>query len=198
MLKAIIFDMDGTITRPHIDWKSLRAQIHCPIDKTIIEHINSLPSEASERANDILMQTEREAAQHAEINDGAVELVEVLRQRGLKLALVTNNHREAMEHVVHTFGLRFHLLLSREDALLKPAPDLLQLAIHRIGVATSEVCCVGDGRYDRMASQAAGIRYIHLAHDPHEPPEGPTIHSLPELWPHLGLDDTPQQRDAPN
>ena len=71
-LKAVIFDMDGTLTQPYIDWKSLRAQIHCPIDKTIIEHINSLPSEASERANDILMQTEREAAQHAEINDGAV------------------------------------------------------------------------------------------------------------------------------
>jgi len=198
MLKAIIFDMDGTITRPHIDWKSLRSRVGVPEGHTIMAHIESLEPTEAQRAEDVVREVELDAAHHAALNPGVEELLEWLYTHPVQLALVTNNHREAMEHVVHTFGLRFHLLLSREDALLKPAPDLLQLAIHRFGVATSEVCCVGDGRYDRMASQAAGIRYIHLAHDPHEPPEGPTIHSLPELWPHLGLDDTPQQRDAPN
>ena len=191
MLKAIIFDMDGTITRPHIDWKALRSRVGVPEGHTIMAHVDSLDPAEAERAEDIVRQVELDAAQHAVLNPGVEELLERLHTHPLQLALVTNNHREAMEHVVRTFGLRFHLLLSREDAQLKPAPDLLELAIRRFGVTPSEVCCVGDGRYDRMASQAAGIRYVHLAHDADEPAEGPTIYALSELWDLLDLDDSP-------
>ena len=38
--QAVIFDMDGTLSVPYINWTSLRQQIDCPVEKTIIEHIN--------------------------------------------------------------------------------------------------------------------------------------------------------------
>ena len=198
MLKAIIFDMDGTITRPHIDWKAVRSRIGVPEGHTIVAYIESLEPPEAESAEAILHETELDAAQNAVLNPGVKDLLDRLHACPVKLALVTNNHRQAMEHIVATFGLHFHLLLSREDALLKPAPDLLELAVKRLGVTTSQVCCVGDGRYDRAASQAAGIRYIHLAHDADEPADGPTIYSLSELWNHLGLVGTPQRRDGTN
>ena len=47
---------------------------------------------------------------------------------------------------------------------------------------------VGDGHYDRAASAAAGIPYIHLAHDPHAQTDGPTIRHLGELPGHLSPD----------
>ncbi len=40
MLRAILFDMDGTITRPHIDWPALRARLGVPRESNIIEHLD--------------------------------------------------------------------------------------------------------------------------------------------------------------
>ena len=48
MLKAILFDMDGTITRPNIDWKDLRARVGVPEGVPIMAHIDSLPRAEAE------------------------------------------------------------------------------------------------------------------------------------------------------
>ena len=187
MFKALFFDMDGTITCPHIDWKELRDRIDIPEGAQIIAYIDSLPMHERKWAHAILETAEQEAARHASLNPGAAELFENLRPRSLKLALITNNNRRAMNAVVEKFNLHFDLLLSREDALLKPAPDLILLALEKLGLAPREACFIGDHLYDRMASQEAGVAFIHLSHDPLEPVNGPTIHSLSELLPHLGL-----------
>ena len=187
MFKALFFDMDGTITFPNIDWKDLRDRIDIPEGAHIIGHIDSLPGPERDRAHATLEAGEQEAARQAILNPGAAELFENLRRRPLKLALITNNNRRAMNTVVEKFNLHFDLLLSREDALLKPAPDLILLALERLGLAPGEACFIGDSLYDRTASREAGVAFIHLSHDPLEPANGPTIHSLSELLPHLGL-----------
>ena len=181
MLKAVLFDMDGTITRPHIDWAALRQRLQVPAGVPIMAYIESLPSPPREEANALLEAVEMEAAVEAVLNPGAAEVLLQLRQEGLRLALITNNHRRAMQVVVETFGLGFDLLLSREDAPLKPAPDLLFLALERFGCTPAEACLVGDGRYDRMASEAAGVPYIHLAHEGGEQVEGLAVPSLAAL-----------------
>lgn len=188
MLKAIFFDMDGTITRPHIDWKALRARVGVPEGVPIMAHIEALPATEREGAEIILCDVEYEAAEKSEPNPGVAELFDYLARQPLDLALITNNHRRAMHHVVEKLGLSFHLLLSREDAPLKPAPDLLLLALDRLGLEPTEAIFVGDGHYDRTASTAARIPYIHLAHDPTTEPNGPTIHHLRELPHHLSPD----------
>lgn len=121
------------------------------------------------------------SALDATANEGLAELFTQLDERPWKRALITNNHREAMQHVVSTYDLRFDLLLSREDALLKPAPDLLLLALEKFNIIADEAVFIGDGRYDRDASRAAGIRYIHLEHDRSRPVEGEVIYGLAEL-----------------
>lgn len=187
MPKAIFFDMDGTITRPRIDWKTLRQRVGVPEGMPIMAYIESLPSPRRERAEAIVEAVEFEAAEQAELNPGAADLIRGLRAHPIELVLITNNHRRAMLRVVESFSLEFDLLLSREDAPLKPAPDLLLLALERLRLAPEEVWFVGDGRYDRMASVAAGIRYIHLAHDGLPDEEACTIFALNELWQQLGM-----------
>ncbi len=185
-LQAILFDMDGTLTVPHIDWKSLRARVGVPEGTAIMEHIYQLSAEEARRAEGMVRETELEAAVAAVPNEGLAELFEGLDRSPLRRALITNNHRGAMDLVVAAFGLRFDVMLCREDGLLKPAPDLLRLALERLGVAAGEAVFVGDGRYDRMASEAAGVPYVHL--DNHGDGGGdPVIYSLPELLPALGV-----------
>lgn len=187
-LRAILFDMDGTLTVPRIDWKSLRARVGVPEGAGIMEHIDGMPPDEARRAEAIVRETEMEAAEAAAPNEGLAELFEGLDRLPLSRALITNNHREAMERVVAAFGLRFDLMLCREDGLLKPAPDLLLLALDRLGVAAGEAVFVGDGRYDRMASEAAGVAYVHLDnHGDGADGGGGVIYSLPELLPALGF-----------
>jgi len=185
MLRAILFDMDGTITRPHIDWPALRHRVGVPEGMPIMEFIDGLPGSERARASALVEEVEMEAAHSAVLNPGVHDLLGRLRTRPVRLALITNNHRRAMLTVVEKFGLEFDLLLCREDAQLKPAPDLLLLALDRLQIQAAEACSVGDGRYDRDASQAAGIPYVHLTHDGQTPVAGPTVRSLDELWEHL-------------
>ena len=186
MTRAVFFDMDGTITRPVIDWHELRQRAGIPDGEPIMPYIDSLPPEAAERARSTVETIEMDAAREAELNPGARELIHGLRSLGLSLALITNNHRAAMRAVVGKFSLEFDLLLSREDADLKPAPDLLHLALRRLCLEPNDACFIGDGRYDRMACEAAGVRYIHLSHDPAAATDDESsITSLNEAWHHL-------------
>lgn len=185
MLKALFFDMDGTLTRPYIDWQDLRQRVGVPHAMPIMAYIESLPPDQRQTAEAIVEAVEFEAAAYAELNPGTAELIAGLRACPLKLALITNSHRRALDHIVGRFGLEFDLRLSREDAPLKPAPDLLLLALEKFNIGPAEAWFVGDGRYDQAASQAAGIRYLHLAHDGQTPEEAIAIHALEELWDHL-------------
>lgn len=185
--KAIIFDMDGTLTVPYIDWKKLRSAIACPPDKTIIEHIDSLPPEQAQKATHILLETEREAAENAAINIGAAELVQTLRDKGLKLALVTNNHGDAMNIVLQRYGLHFDIALSRDDGVLKPAPDLILKSLAHLQVAPHEAIGIGDSQYDILACQAANVRCIYLTHNAPALQHEPAIASLTDMLPLLDL-----------
>ena len=188
MLKAVFFDMDGTITRPFLDFRALRRAVGVPAGMPIMAHIESLRGVARSRAETVLADAEYQAALQAELNPGAAELLAQLRARGVRQVLITNNHRRAMEHIVTRFRLRLDLLLSREDAPAKPAPDLILLALRRLDLRPGDICFVGDGRFDQQASSAAGVRYIHLSNGGStEPdvPDTPTIACLTELWHHL-------------
>lgn len=179
--KAIIFDMDGTLTLPYINWQKLRADIVCPPEKNIIEHIESLPPEQAKQANDILLATEREAAERADINAGASELVQTLKDRGLKLALVTNNHREAMHLILQRYNLTFDLTLSRDDGTLKPAPDLILKTLETFQIHPHEALGIGDSQYDILACTAANVRCIYLTHGAPKIKHDPSITTLTEM-----------------
>ena len=182
MLRAVLFDMDGTLTQPLIDWREVRRRLEVPEGASIMDHIEAQDGGRRERSERLLKQIEFEAATAAVPNEGVGELIDRLRERGLKTGLVTNNHQRAMEHIVEKLGLRFDLLLSREDGVAKPAPDLLLLALDRLGLKPGDVVFIGDGRYDRAASTAAEVSYIQLDHDPAATQDGPTVHKLAEVW----------------
>ena len=87
--------------------------------------------------------------------------------------------------VVDRFDLPFDLCLSREDGPLKPEPDLLLAALKTLELAPEEACFIGDGRYDRAASAAARIWYLHLETNPERALDDHAVRSLEELWPLL-------------
>lgn len=97
---------------------------------------------------------------------GALELLRALRERGVKLGLVTNGfsetHREkiALLRISELFDAIF---LSDEVGMIKPDPLLFAHACRTLGGAPSHAAMVGD-RYDRdiRGAQEAGLFTIWL------------------------------------
>ena len=183
-IKGVIFDMDGTLSVPYIDWKSLRAEIDCSPEKTIIEHIDGLPPDRASRANHILLAAEREACENAALNDGVRDLLDHLRQKGIRLALVTNNHGAAMRIFLKLHDLHFQIALSRDDGTLKPASDLIEKALETLDLTADEVIGIGDGRYDIESCRRAGVKCIYLTHGSpalDHTPAVKTLYDIPAL-----------------
>jgi HAD superfamily hydrolase (TIGR01509 family) len=184
-LQAVIFDMDGTITKPVIDWHALRSAIGAPPERTIMDHISSLPQPDRDCANDILLETELRATDNVELNDGFCDLHREIQIRGLKTAVVTNNHGAALQNLLAQHELTFDVALSRDDGALKPAPDLIQKALDHLGCNPKNALGVGDSQLDVTACAKLNVTCLYLTHGNPQFEHHPSIVSLREAITYL-------------
>lgn len=84
--------------------------------------------------------------------------------RGIALAVCTNKPAEVAREVVsRTLPGVFGVVVGQGDApRAKPAPDLVELALLRLGVAASDALMIGDAPQDVLAGRAAGTRTVAL------------------------------------
>ena len=183
--RAVIFDMDGTITVPVTDWQELRARIGAPPERSIMEHIRSLSADDQVRANEILLETEFQATDGVKLNEGFRELLAEIKSRGMRTAVVTNNHGAAMQNVLTQHDLRFDVALSRDDGELKPAPDLIHIALQRLGCLPENALAIGDSHLDVSACDAAGVTCLYLTHSAPKFDHPTSIASLTEAAAYL-------------
>ena len=97
---------------------------------------------------------------------GAGDLLAALRQRGARLAAVTNRSRQSSLASLDRVGLlaSIETVVSSEDvARQKPDPEPVRLALGRLDVAPAHAVMVGDTVADVEAGRAAGARTIGLA-----------------------------------
>ena len=89
---------------------------------------------------------------------GIISMLEEMKSRGLKLAVVSNKPDFATGELVrHYFGDLIDVCLGARDGLpLKPAPDGILEAMRMLGTAPDECAFIGDGDTDVLAARAAG------------------------------------------
>ncbi|MFA5189078.1 MAG: HAD family hydrolase [Verrucomicrobiia bacterium] len=161
MIRGIIFDMDGTLTEPHIDFQSLRRELGVMVGD-IVDHLKSVDEAERRRLESILHRIEDEAAVNSTLQPGAAELLDTLRARGVKLGLLTRNSRRSVKTVLAKFNLRFDATLTREDGPHKPSPEPVLTLARRWGFKPTEVLVVGDYVYDLRCAHNAGARGVLL------------------------------------
>lgn len=166
--KALLFDMDGTITRPLLDFPRIKAQMGIG-DRPILEALAEMSPPQRQRAEAVLHRHEQEAAAGSTLNEGCDELVEFVKSRGILTALITRNSRRSVETVLALHGLGFDVLVTREDGRHKPHPEPLLRACEKLRVEPGEAWMVGDGQYDVEAGLAAGIRTVWISHGETKP-----------------------------
>jgi HAD superfamily hydrolase (TIGR01549 family) len=161
--QVVLFDMDGTILNPINDGLlEFKIRWGIPTDQLIVPNLPRLPEKASDEYNQL---AEFEAV-NSTLRDGVPELLEGLRTAGIKTALVTNNTASSAKTVLSKHQVSFDLVLSRDDAPMKPAPDMLLLALERLQTSASHAIMVGDTRPDLGAARNARIPLCVLLAEP--------------------------------
>jgi HAD superfamily hydrolase (TIGR01509 family) len=97
--------------------------------------------------------------------DGALPLLEELRERGLKLGLISNCSSEVGELWEDSpFAGRFDaVILSADVGISKPDPRIFRLALERLGVEAGEAIFVGDGEAGELpGAEAVGMRAVQV------------------------------------
>jgi phosphoglycolate phosphatase len=163
-IKAVLFDMDGTLLAPeeHSSLLEFKARWGIPSDQLIVPNLAKLSPEAYQNFAEI----ESSLAQHAVLRPGVAEFLSDLRARGIKTALVTNNTVASARTVMTKFALELDAVLTRDDHTMKPAPDMLLSALEGFGLEPHNAVMVGDTRADSGAAAAAGMRHCYLIAEP--------------------------------
>jgi putative hydrolase of the HAD superfamily len=117
----------------------------------------------------------RIAASYSDLRDEAIRLfpdsigvLRLLRQRGIKLALLTNGNANGQWGKVHRFELESYfdsILIEGDLGIGKPDVRIYQYALELLGVAPNEAWMVGDNfEWEVAAPQRLGIAGIWLDH----------------------------------
>ncbi|MCP3944012.1 MAG: HAD-IA family hydrolase [Desulfobacteraceae bacterium] len=163
LVKAVLFDFDGTLTRPGIlDFNLIRRTIKCPENKTILEYIDSLQDLGiKQEAIACLDKIEYQAAGKSLPNRYAQTLIRWIKLQGLPVGILTRNSRASVLRALENFDTIdpdiFDLILTRDDPMApKPSGDGVLYFANHLGLDPGQVLMVGDYLFDIEAGSAAG------------------------------------------
>lgn len=180
LLDAVIFDLDGTLVHLTIDFGQMRAEVLEVIARygmevdprrqrfLTLELIADVTAELNRRSSERAARFEAEAcatieaievdaARRAELFPGVPELLAWLRERGLRLGIITRNCRAAAGAVLGLLGPLMDVVLTRDDVpVVKPDPLHLRWALESLSVRGERALMVGDHPLDVVTGKAVG------------------------------------------
>jgi HAD superfamily hydrolase (TIGR01549 family) len=183
--KAILFDMDGTLTEERIDWSHLRAELKVGPTEGFLEAMERMTPDERAHVEQVLHDHESDAAARSQLNTGCSALLHWLDTRRIGRALITRNTRKSVQTVFDLHGLHFDVAITREDGKFKPDPTPLLLACDKLGVSKDQTWMVGDWKYDIEAANAARMTGVWLSYGRERSFEAVpdiVVHDLCELW----------------
>jgi len=162
-IKAVIFDLDGTITQPFFDFDAIRKEIGLDVDAgPILEAMEHMTPQQRSRAEKILHQYEQKAVEESVLNNGVKKTFQALRSAGVGIGILTRNTRTNALAVAEKHSLDFDYLISREDGPVKPDAFGVVNLCQQFGVSPAEVLVVGDYLFDLLCANAAGAIAVLL------------------------------------
>jgi HAD superfamily hydrolase (TIGR01509 family) len=191
--RAVIFDLDGTLTEPVLDFDAIREEIGLPERGPILEQLERLTAAERARAEAVMLRHERAAIARATLSDGCADLLGHLRAQAIPISILTRNVREVVNTFARMFTFEFHAIYTREDGPPKPSPEGALSLCRAMGVDPAHTLAVGDYKFDVIAGRDAGCRTVLVDRDglaAHEladwgPPDL-VVKSLRELLPLFG------------
>lgn len=180
-IKAVVFDLDGTIAAFNLDYKVMRGEVRSyllnmgvpasllQVNETIFEMLKKTeiylknqgkPSEAMEKIRQETLKVaekyELEAAKQTNLLSGAFETLKMLRRAGLKIGLCTLSSEKSTMYLLQRFKLDayFDAVVSRDRVNhVKPNPEHLQAVLEKLNTTAEETLFVGDSITDMQGAK---------------------------------------------
>ncbi len=150
-IKGVVFDMDGTLFISPFDWEKIRENLGVK-GGLILDHLNSLPPLKRREKFLLLEKMEREAVSRGKPAPGAGRVLKILKDKGLKLGVLTNNSRALAEKILSTFPVKFDALVTRDDGVWKPYPQAVKKILQGMDLSPQQTVYVGDNLLDIKAA----------------------------------------------
>jgi HAD superfamily hydrolase (TIGR01549 family) len=155
-IRGVIFDMDGTITAPYLDFLRIKKEASIG-DVDMLDYLRNATGAEYERVHNILMRFEEGGVANAKLQRGARTLLRYLARQKIPTALLTRNSRKSVDGVCRKLKLKFDITVTREDGPHKPAPEPIWRIAKHWGLKHRELLMVGDYKWDVLCAKNAGI-----------------------------------------
>ena len=167
-LRGVVFDLDGTLTVPNLDFKLMYERCGVDLDDDLLAAVILMPSQQREAATSVIEEMEAEGRRTLKLAPGVVEMAKWLQAHEIPVALVTRNTRDTVgaliENLWQPAGLStFSPAISRDsnpDLPAKPDPASLVAIAEAWGMdlPSGELLMVGDSPSNDVAfGKAAGV-----------------------------------------
>lgn len=165
-IAAVIFDLDGTITKPYLDFDRIRAEIG-EVHGPLLEAMETMNDVDRQRAEEILHRHERDAAERSQLNPYVPELLRQFKNENRQLGIVTRNRLDSVRRVCHIHHLEFDGISTRQDGPAKPHPFSVLHVCEQLNVTPQESVVVGDYLFDLQSARRAGATSVLYRSQPH-------------------------------
>lgn len=182
MIKACIFDLDGTLLDSLDDLtdsinEALTDHGYSTHRREVIASYmgngmgklveRSLPKNASELEKEDVLHTFKDIYNLKKDDKtcpypGILDLLETLQLSGIRCAILSNKTDQAVKELAEKYfpGVFVEAIGQREGIPLKPHPQSLTSLINHLGLEKDEVVYLGDTEVDMETAQLAGVRAL--------------------------------------
>ena len=165
VLRGVVFDMDGTLTKPNLDFAEMYQRCGVPMSVDLLVAVAAMNPEAQQSATAVIDEMEEEGRRTLELLPGTVEFAQWLASHGVPTALVTRNSAKSIDHLNQALWQPAGLpplspAYSREDPFpAKPSPNAMFAIARSWDVPLGEgLLMVGDSPSNDISfGKAAGV-----------------------------------------
>ena len=186
-VKAVIFDLDGTLIKSNIDFVKMKNMIiahfrslgvnsedFSPLRPTFeivqkgIELLRKkwpegIVSEVRRHIDEIMTDVEMEQIDSVSVIAGVSETMKLLREKGIKIGILTRSCREYALKSLETTGLSklVDSVAARDDVdRPKPDPNQVMMLANELDVKLEESLMVGDHPIDALCAKNSNVHFI--------------------------------------
>ena len=161
-IEAVAFDLDGTITKTRVQFAPYKKRIGCK-NGDVLAYIKKQALDRQQGLYSILDEYEYQIEKDCILNDGFLDLMDFLNDKGIKTGIITRATRHHARQVVQKLGIPIPYVIGREDTDPKPSGKPLIHLSALLKKPLHKMICVGDFLWDILAGKNAHVTTVLLA-----------------------------------